>query len=283
MPLSTPPARREAGNFTGLREDGSFDFTQFFTNFDLDSEVSKYLDEWDPARFLALLRVAAAPVPKPPRSTSSRLNPYPEECSESAMNEYHAKLEAQRDANMQLEKDIERMDAIISQMDEANVPGAEQLKSDFAAAKGFIFDSMANSTSRILDIHLEFENSLSTPGTPRTPASPVLKTIPLPVVTPVAPPSPGAPLTPGRRWPSMLTGPDGLAYRVVATPREIPFDSSGYFQLQSIPVPPSPTASVSSKDESWRERISQLLPPPPTKRPSNWLRTLSGLRTPGTA
>jgi hypothetical protein len=247
----TPLSNDEyGGNFSGLREDGSFDFTQFFANFDLNSEVAKYLDKWDPSLFLALLRVAASPVPKLPRSTLSLLNPNPAGCSESAMTDYRMKLEARKQATAQLDKEINNLDAIITQMDNANVPGVNQLKRDFTAAKEFIFDAVANSSSRILDIHLEFKDSLSIPGTPRTPASPVLGTIPLPVVTPVATPGAPTPITPGRRWPSMLTGPDGLVYRVVATPREISFDSSNYFQ--STPIPPSPTASIasSSRDDS---------------------------------
>jgi len=286
LPVLTPLSNDQHGeNFSGLREDGSFDFTQFFTSFDLNSEVGKYLDEWDPALFLALLRVAASPAPKPPRSTSSLLNPNPDGCSESAMAEYRMKLEARKQATSQLDKEINNLDAIITQMNDANVPGVDQLKREFTAAKGFIFEAVANSSSRILDIHLEFEDSLSTPGTPRTPASPVLGTIPLPVVTPVSTPRALTPITSGRRWPSMLTGPDGLAYRVVATPRDVSFDSSNYFQ--SHPIPSSPTASTSSLsvDDSWRERIIvQLLPQPLSRRSSsNWLRTISELRTHGTA
>jgi len=264
LPVATPLSGYYDDNFTGLREDGSFDFTQFFTNFDLDSDAAKYLDKWDPAKFLAILRVAAQPVPRPPQRKSN-------EEYEKTMAEYKRKLEARSQAKEQLEKDIETLDGIIMKMDEAKVPATDQLRSDFTAAKSFIFDAVANSSSRVLDIHLEFEDPLSAPGTPRTPAAPVLGTVPLPTITPVGTPGAGTPLTPGKRWPSMLTGPDGLVYRVVATPREIPFDSNYFPSVDALVIPATPSPSRSSP------RTSR--PPPVTKRPaSNWLRTLSELR-----
>lgn len=264
--MATPsPAGQYDDNSTGLREDGSFDFTRFFSKFDSGSELGKYIDKWDPAKFLALLRVAASSIPKPGQASKPNLS-----FSEEDIKVYHSRLDARQEAKVQLEKNIEELDGVINKMD---IPGAEVLKSDFKSAKTFIFDSIANSNSRIMDIHLEFEESFSAPGTPRTPASPVLGTIPLPAITPAGTPSPGAPHTLERRWSSMLAGPDGLVYRVVATPRDVPFEPSCFLS----------TSHLSRRAVPLRATTPTLRPPPAPRPNSNRPRSLSGLRTTSTS
>ncbi|CAG8537721.1 708_t:CDS:2, partial [Acaulospora colombiana] len=127
-------------------------------------------------------------------------------------------------------------------MDGVKVPGIENLKKDFEAAKKFIFDAVANSNFQALDVHLEFEEPLRTPDVP-TPDAPRLGPISLPPMTPLGTPGPVTPSGVETRWPSMLTDENGLMYRIVATPRDLAYDAIGYFQ--SIVIPPTPNANAS--------------------------------------
>lgn len=261
--------------------------TQFFANFDLNTEVARCLQEFDPARFCALLKLAAAPLPEPSRPGSGLWFRRKSEPSQPALAECQNKLEEREQAKVQLSKELEALDSIVEQMAEARVPGVDQLKQDFAATKAFIFDAIANSKYRALNIHLEFDENASTPvgtpGIPSAPPSPRLPTIPLPVVTPVPTPGPWHHTLPsGSKWPSMLLGANGLAYRVVATPCEVTSEATGYF---SAPVsPPTPTsaspASFKSvpKTSSIPSGMDRPVAPVFGRRPTTaWIRRMSGL------
>lgn len=289
LPVSTPttPLGERTSSRNARRDDGSFDLTQFFANFDLNSEVARCLQEFDPARFCALLRIAASPLPDPPKTTSSLFQRRRSEPFQTATIDYQRKLEERNQARTQLNKDLEALDKVVEQMEALHVPGIEQLKEDFTATKAFIFDAIANSKFRALDIHLEFDEGastpVSTPGIPPTPPSPQLRTIPLPVVTPVPTPGWNHTLPSGSKWPPILLGANGLAYRVVATPCQVESESAGYF---SAPVtPPTP---IAASPESFRSLPKESLTLPTAGRPvapvfgrrPTWIRRLSSLGTP---
>jgi len=130
-------------------------------------------------------------------------------------------------------------------MEEANVNGVAQLKQDFAAAKAFIFDAVANSDVQSLDIHIEFKDDgdddddfeglellrrrVRTPPPP----SPKMRTIALPDITPGSTP---------KGW-GRATPVGGLGFRIMATPREVASEAFSYF---CNVIPPSPLGGPKS-------------------------------------
>ncbi|PVF93305.1 hypothetical protein CPB86DRAFT_114621 [Serendipita vermifera] len=276
LPVATPGPTSKATEH-GWREDGSFDFTQFFANFDLNSDVAQYLSEFDPTKFLSLLRLAASPPPRPPRATPTRFRLGKIEPSHTAMIDYQVKVDARNDAKAQLDKELAALDGVVSKMDETKVPGIEDLKKDFEAAKKFIFDAVANSNFQALDVHLEFEEPLRTPDVP-TPDAPKLGPISLPPMTPLGTPGPVTPGGVETRWPSMLTDSNGLMYRIVATPRDLAYDAIGYFQSIVIPPTPNANASMDPAKEQKPSPVDRPSVPVFGRRPTgSWLRSLSGL------
>jgi hypothetical protein len=194
------------------------------------------------------------------------------------MIEYQAKVDARKDAKLQLDKELAALDNVVSKMDVAKVPGVEDLKKDFEAAKKFIFEAVANSNFRVLDVHLEFEESVRSPTVPPTPDAPRLGPIDLPRMTPLGTPGPNTPGESETRWPSLLTDPNGLMYRIVATPRDFAYDAIGYFQ--SVVIPPTPNANPRSDSAKEHEPSPIERPTPPVfgRRPTaKWLRSFSGL------
>ncbi|KAG8760383.1 hypothetical protein FRC14_003240 [Serendipita sp. 396] len=272
LPVSTPVPGCNVHD--GQREDGSFDLTQFFSHLDINSDAARYLDSLDPARFLALLKCAASPPPLPPGSLSfSRFKRRKSEPSQEDMRNYQLKLDARNQARVQIYADLKALETVIDQMEKAQIPGIDQFKRDFIAAKGFILDAVENSNARILDIHLEreFGASPATPGIP-TPPSPRLGTVPLPEITPIGTPAPSGAATPRsttQKWPSILIDPTGFAYRIIATPREVDSDSTSYFHSR-----PSSSAAVEMAVRSPAE-VSPVAGSVTQGRPG-WIRRLSG-------
>ncbi|CAG7850211.1 SubName: Full=Uncharacterized protein {ECO:0000313/EMBL:CCA73026.1} [Serendipita indica DSM 11827] len=270
LPVSPPPPGIEQTSHEAKREDGSYDFTPFFASLDTNSKLAQYLSNFDASKFLELLRAAASPLPAKPKLSQHKRRV--SEPSQSAIDSYQAELDARERAKAYLCSEIEALDSAITQMEVANVPGVEALRKDFIGAKQFMLDAVANCNTKALTLHLEFDSTPSTPGMP-TPPSPRLGTVPLPEVTPTGTPEisrVNTPFSPAQNWPSMLMGPNGVVYRVVATPCELT-DSSSYFQLRE-----SSPSSVPSP-------VSALLrrPAPPVfgRRPTaTLLRSLSGLR-----
>ena len=150
-------------------------------------------------------------------------------------------------------------------MEEAGVDGVAQLKQDFAAAKAFIFDAVANSDTQALDIHIEFHDEddeddfdgleilkqrVRTPPPP----SPRMKPIPLPSITPGSTP---------RGW-GRATPVGGLGFRIVATPRETASEALSYFCNVIPPTPlggpksPSIGPGASSRSHSRTQSYSNL-------------------------
>ncbi|KIM24989.1 hypothetical protein M408DRAFT_331461 [Serendipita vermifera MAFF 305830] len=257
----------------GRREDGSFDFTQFFANFDLNSDVATYLNDFDPAKFLAELRLASSPPPVPPKGTFGRFARRRSEPSQAAMIDYQAKVDERERAKGAVNKDLAALDDIVNKMDAAHVAGVEQLKQDFTAAKTFIFDAIAHSNSFSLEFHLEgIDELVGSPVLPSTPytRAPRLGTVDLPVVTPV-----DLPVEQTEKWPAILTGPTGLAYRIVATPMDVATDAMNYFRI----IPPTPLNEIKRSEASPRGPKGDSPTTPGTgKRPSSgWFRSLSSL------
>ena len=256
----------------GRREDGSFDFTQFFANFDLNSDVANHLNDFDPGKFLAELRLASSPPPIPPRGVSNRFSRRRSEPSHAANVDYQAKLDERNRAKEAVNKDLGALDDIVNQMDAAHVPGVERLKKDFTAAKTFIFDAIAHSSFRALEFHLEgIEDLVGTPDLPSTPftRAPRLGPVDLPVMTPV-----DVPESQADKWPTILTGPTGLAYRIVATPMDVATDAMNYFRI----IPPTPLKETKLGEASRSSTGDSPKTPGASKRPtSGWFRSLSSL------
>lgn len=256
----------------GRREDGSFDFTRFFANFDLNSNVANYLESFDPGKLLAELRLASSPPPVPPKGPASRFSRRRSEPSQAAMVDYQIKVDERNRAKEAVNKDLATLDDIVNQMNAAQVPGVEQLKKDFSAAKAFIFDTMAHSNSRALEFHLEGIDELvgtPTPSLPSTPftRAPRLGPVDLPAMTPIESSEPQA-----DKWPTILTGPTGFAYRIVATPMEVATDAMNYFRI----IPPTPLNDGGRGEGS--SKGSSPKTPGSARRPSSgWIRSLSGL------
>jgi hypothetical protein len=210
----------------GQRKDGSFDFKQFFANFDLSSDVAEFWGtEFGPGKFLAELRMACYPPLILPKGTSGRFFCRRSGPSHVAMVAHQAQLNERKRAKDAMDKGFAKLDDVVKEMDAAHVPGVEQLKMDFAAAKVFIFDGMAHSNSRVLEFHLESIKDLA--GTPSLPLGPHPGPVALPVMIPLA-------ATLGEfseRWPSILTGATGLAFRIVATPLDLPAETMNYFGI----------------------------------------------------
>ncbi|KAG8835467.1 hypothetical protein FRC17_003034 [Serendipita sp. 399] len=272
LPVSTPTPGVD--NLpSSQREDGSFDLTHFLANFDTNSEFACYLDSFDPARFLALLKCAASSPPHTPGSALiGRFKRRKSEPSQEDVTAYQLKLESREQAKIQLNQDLEALERVVNEMEKDRMPGVHRFKHEFRAAKTFILNAIQNPDTRILDIHLEYETSPATPGVP-IPPSPRLGTIPLPGTTPVASPVPSGmstPLSPTQKWPSILLGPTGFAYRIIATPRDIESDATSYFQPRSTN---SVSAGTPLTPTTRRSRGSE------TEAKPDWLRRLSGFGT----
>ena len=152
---------------------------------------------------------------------------------------YERRLEEREQARKQLSDDLASLELCLHRMEEANVDGVAQLQQDFAAARAFIFDAVANSNIQALDIHIEFHDDdddeegfdglellkrrVRTPPPP----SPQMKTIPLPAITPGSTP---------RGW-GRATPVGGLGFRIMATPREVASETFSYF---CNVIPPTP-------------------------------------------
>jgi len=154
---------------------------------------------------------------------------------------YERRLEEREQARKQLSDDLASLELCLHRMEEADVDGVAQLKQDFAAARAFIFDAVANSNIQALDIHIEFNDDdnddddngfeglellkrrVRTPPPP----SPRIKPIPLPEITPGSTP---------RGW-GRATPVGGLGFRIMATPREVASETFSYF---CNIIPPTP-------------------------------------------
>jgi hypothetical protein len=150
-------------------------------------------------------------------------------------------------------------------MEEAKVDGVAQLQQDFAAARAFIFDAVANSNVQALDIHIEFNDDDEDEGfeglellkrSVRTPPppSPRMKPIPLPEITPGSTP---------RGW-GRATPVGGLGFRIMATPREVASETFSYFCNIIPPTPfggpksPAIRSGASSRCQSRTQSYSSL-------------------------
>jgi hypothetical protein len=175
-------------------------------------------------------------------------------------------VEEREQARKQLDDDLAALELCLQRMEEANVDGVAQLKQDFAAAKDFIFDAVANSSIQALDIHIEFDDDdnddedfdnlellrhrVRTPPPP----NPWVKTISLPDITPGPTP---------RGW-GRATPVGGLGFRIIATPRGAASEAFSYF-CNIIPPTPfggpkSPTirSGASSRCQSRTQSYTSL-------------------------
>jgi hypothetical protein len=182
---------------------------------------------------------------------------------------YEKRLEERDRSRKQLNDDLAALESCLHRMEEANVDGVAQLKLDFAGAKAFIFDAVANSNVQALDIHIEFDDdgdddetfdglelirrSVRTPPPP----SPRMKPIPLPEITPGSTP---------KGW-GRATPVGGLGFRIMATPRELGSEDLSYFCNIIPPTPlggpksPAIRSGASSRCQSRTQSYSNLSQP----------------------